>query len=154
MTNRWIAALLLVPGALFLVGCNQLPSPVANADESIEIVSANGTVAPGRMVTVRNIDGTTRKMVVMDRAVPEARSSAAPARYQTASYRRPRASDNPGRTYPRKRTWQKSAMIIGGSAGAGALIGGVAKGKKGAGVGALAGGLGGLAYDLLTRNKS
>src|SRR5436309_485343 len=100
MTNRWIAASVLLPVAMFLVGCNKLPSPVANADESIEIVSANGTVAPGRMVSVRNVDGTTRKMVVMDRTVPEGRYSAAPARYQTASYGRPRASYSPSRIYP------------------------------------------------------
>lgn len=41
----------------------------------------------------------------------------------------------------------------GGSAGAGALVGGLAKGKKGAAIGAFAGGLGGLAYGLATRNK-
>ncbi len=49
---------------------------------------------------------------------------------------------------------EKSALIIGGSAGAGSLVGGLAKGGKGAAIGALAGGLGGLAYDLATRNKS
>lgn len=52
-----------------------------------------------------------------------------------------------------KRSWQKEALIIGGSAGAGTAIGALAGGKKGAGVGAAAGGVGGLIYDLLTRNK-
>ncbi len=154
MMKGWVAALLLAPLVLFLVGCNQLPSLTANADESIEILSANGTVVSGRMVTVRNADGTTRKMVVMDRTDPAARFAASPARYQTASYSAPRTNYGSGRTYARKRPWQKSALIIGGSAGAGALVGGLAKGKKGAGIGALAGGLGGLAYDLATRNKS
>ena len=51
------------------------------------------------------------------------------------------------------RSWQKEALIIGGSAGAGTAIGAIAGGKKGAGVGAAAGGVGGLIYDLLTRNK-
>ena len=53
----------------------------------------------------------------------------------------------------KKRSWQKEALIIGGSAGAGAAIGAVAGGKKGAGIGALSGGVAGLVYDLATRNK-
>jgi hypothetical protein len=52
-----------------------------------------------------------------------------------------------------KRSWEKEALIIGGSAGAGTAIGAIAGGKKGAGVGAVAGGVGGLIYDLATRNK-
>ncbi len=51
------------------------------------------------------------------------------------------------------RSWEKEALIIGGSAGAGTAIGALAGGKKGAGVGAAAGGVGGLIYDLITRNK-
>jgi hypothetical protein len=53
----------------------------------------------------------------------------------------------------KKRSWEKDALIIGGSAGAGTAIGAIAGGKKGAAVGAAAGGVGGLIYDLLTRNK-
>ena len=52
-----------------------------------------------------------------------------------------------------KRSWEKDAMIIGGGAGGGALIGALAGGKKGAAVGAATGGVGGLIYDLATRNK-
>ena len=40
----------------------------------------------------------------------------------------------------RRRSWGKSALIIGGSAGTGAGIGGIAGGKKGALVGAALGG--------------
>jgi hypothetical protein len=53
----------------------------------------------------------------------------------------------------RKRSWEKEALIIGGSAGAGTAIGAVAGGKKGAAIGATAGGIGGLIYDLATRDK-
>lgn len=53
----------------------------------------------------------------------------------------------------KKRSWEKEALIIGGSAGAGTAIGALAGGKKGAAVGAAAGGVGGLIYDLATRNK-
>ena len=52
-----------------------------------------------------------------------------------------------------KRSWEKEALIIGGSAGAGTAIGAMAGGKKGAGIGAAAGGVGGLIYDLITRDK-
>jgi hypothetical protein len=55
--------------------------------------------------------------------------------------------------HDQKRSWEKDALIIGGSAGAGTAIGAIAGGKKGAGVGAAAGGIGGLIYDLATRNK-
>ena len=57
------------------------------------------------------------------------------------------------RTVRKKRSFEKEALIVGGSAGAGALIGAVAGGKKGAGIGALSGGVAGLVYDLATRNK-
>jgi hypothetical protein len=53
----------------------------------------------------------------------------------------------------RKRSWEKDALIIGGSAGAGTAIGAVAGGKKGAAIGAVAGGIGGLIYDLSTQHK-
>jgi hypothetical protein len=52
-----------------------------------------------------------------------------------------------------KRSWEKEALIIGGSAGAGTVIGAIAGGKKGAGIGAAAGGVGGLIYDVITRDK-
>lgn len=60
----------------------------------------------------------------------------------------------PVRESQRKRSWQKEALIVGGSAGAGAAIGAVAGGKKGAAVGAVSGGIAGLVYDLATRNKN
>ena len=56
-------------------------------------------------------------------------------------------------TVKRHRSWEHEALIVGGSAGAGAAIGAVAKGKRGAAVGALTGGIAGLIYDLATRNR-
>jgi hypothetical protein len=52
-----------------------------------------------------------------------------------------------------KKSWEQDALVVGGSAGAGTLIGALAGGKKGAGVGAATGGVGGLIYDLLSGNK-
>jgi hypothetical protein len=69
------------------------------------------------------------------------------ARAPTVVERRPEPE------HEQKRSWEKDALVIGGSAGAGTLIGAVAGGKKGAAVGVTAGGIGGLIYDLATRKK-
>lgn len=50
----------------------------------------------------------------------------------------------------RGRTTKERALIIGGSAAAGAAIGAVAGGGKGAAIGAIAGGAGGYIYDRVT----
>lgn len=55
--------------------------------------------------------------------------------------------------YREPRSKGKSAAIIGGSAAAGAAVGGIAGGGKGAVIGALGGGAAGLIYDRVTRNK-
>jgi hypothetical protein len=52
-----------------------------------------------------------------------------------------------------KRSVQKSAIIIGSSAGVGAGIGAAVGGKKGAGIGALLGGGGAALWDQMTRRK-
>jgi hypothetical protein len=54
------------------------------------------------------------------------------------------------RTAP-KRSWQKSALVIGGSAGAGAGIGALTGGKKGALIGAAIGGGAGSIFEALKR---
>jgi hypothetical protein len=51
------------------------------------------------------------------------------------------------------RSWQKSALIIGSSAGVGAGVGGAVKGKKGALVGAAIGGGAATIWDHVTRRK-
>jgi len=60
----------------------------------------------------------------------------------------------PEPSHDHKRSWEKDALIIGGSAGAGTAIGAIAGGKKGAAIGAAAGGIGGLIYDLTTQHKN
>ena len=50
-----------------------------------------------------------------------------------------------------KRSWQKSALIIGGSAGAGAGIGALTGGKKGALIGAAIGGGAGTIFEAFKR---
>jgi len=51
-----------------------------------------------------------------------------------------------------QRSWQKSALLIGGSAGAGAGIGGMIGGKKGALAGAALGGGAAAIYDQVKRH--
>ena len=53
-----------------------------------------------------------------------------------------------------QRSWEKDAVIIGGGAGTGIVIGGVEGGNKGAANGGAAGGVGGLIYDLIAQGKS
>jgi len=50
-----------------------------------------------------------------------------------------------------KRSWKKTALVIGGSAGAGAGIGALAGGKKGALIGAAIGGGSGAVYEVIKR---
>lgn len=50
-----------------------------------------------------------------------------------------------------KRSWQKSALVIGGAAGAGAGVGALAGGKKGALIGAAVGGGSGAIYEAIKR---
>jgi hypothetical protein len=51
-----------------------------------------------------------------------------------------------------RRSWQKSALLIGGSAGAGAGLGAVMGGKKGALAGAAIGGGAAAIYDQVKRH--
>jgi hypothetical protein len=59
----------------------------------------------------------------------------------------PQASSAPVRRVERKPSWQKRAIVIGGTAGAGAGIGALIGGKKGALIGAAIGGGGAAVVD-------
>ncbi len=91
--------------------------------------------------TARPAAAVSRTHFVQPRAVYVS-NAAAPATYQAPVYQ----------TH-KKRSLEREALIVGGSAGAGAAIGAIAGGGKGAGIGALSGGIAGLVYDLATRNK-
>jgi hypothetical protein len=84
-------------------------------------------------------------------AATEAEAVAAPERAPRQSYRSTNAPRK--RVVVKKRPFKRSAAIVAGSAGAGALVGALAGGGKGAAIGALAGGGGGLVYDRLTHKK-
>jgi hypothetical protein len=82
---------------------------------------------------------------------PDARSPRS-VRTQPAVYRQVEPS-RPAARRPAGRSWQKSAVIIGSSAGVGAGIGAIAGGKKGALIGAAVGGGGAAIWDQVTRRK-
>jgi hypothetical protein len=63
------------------------------------------------------------------------------------------AVTRPAKQIAARRSWEREVLIVAGATGAGAAIGGLSAGKKGAGIGAAAGGVGGLVYDLITRRK-
>ena len=69
-------------------------------------------------------------------------AQAAPASQRVVVQEAPRRND---------RSWAKTAMIIGGSAGAGAGVGGIVGGKKGALIGAAIGGGGASIYEATRR---
>jgi hypothetical protein len=74
---------------------------------------------------------------------PAART--APARPRAQRVATQRAEVEP------KRSWKKSALIIGGAAGAGAGVGALAGGKKSALIGAAIGGGSGAVYEAIKR---
>lgn len=73
--------------------------------------------------------------------ITQPRASYAPVRQEVA------------RPIVRKRSWQKTALVIGGSAGAGAGIGALIGGKKGAAIGGAAGAAGGTGAVMAGGNK-
>ena len=99
--------------------------------------------APVRYVTARPAP------VVYDDGLEDARvvrtSSVQPARARQTVYQEPVARQT--------RSVKKSAAIIGSSAAVGAGIGALAKGKKGALIGAAIGGGGAAVWDQITRRK-
>jgi hypothetical protein len=55
--------------------------------------------------------------------------------------------------HPRRPSWERDVLLVGGGAAGGAGIGALAGGKKGAAIGAGAGGIGGLIYDLASKKR-
>lgn len=82
-------------------------------------------------------------------AVQDPVTTARPVRAQQVVY----GDDRPVRVAKRERTVQKSAIIIGSSAGVGAGVGAAVGGKKGALLGAVIGGGGATLWDQITRRK-
>ncbi len=140
-------------------GCER--TAAMTVDTGVALAAASG--ASGRLVPVTLTDGRAAHLFIPERGSESSRAvllreadltspsvSRAAARLTTARVKpivKPRV---PARA-AKKRSWEREVLIVGGSAGAGTLIGALAGGQKGAAVGAAAGGVSGLVYDLATR---
>lgn len=168
----WIASAAVIVTAVS--GCsteaktldaNQIEQQYGVAGAHAGSITTPGGPMEGMIVPITLADGTAAQLIIPKRQASDARGVyisdneglhpvqlkekttrqevvKAPAIVQ----RRAEAPKDP------KRSWEKEALIIGGSAGGGAAIGAMAGGKKGAAIGAAAGGVGGLIYDVLTRD--
>ncbi len=164
-----VGALLLGGGLLFFSGQRTSAFP-AYALEASSVDPMLVNCGEGRQALVRPVAAGQRISQVECVAAPAALPSAvgvvpavqtfAPPQpvIERVVYREPVAT----RRAPVRRTtvvqqdgrsWKKSALIIGGSAAGGAGLGAIVDGKSGARKGAVIGGVGGLVYDLATRNK-
>jgi hypothetical protein len=129
-----------------LVNCGEgrqaLLRPVAAGQRFSQVecvpTQASTLMAPAIIPAVQTYTAQPAERVVYrDRPVTRTRTVSSP-RYETVH---------------QGRSWKKSALIIGGSAAGGAGVGAIVDGKSGAKKGAIIGGVGGLVYDLATRNK-
>ena len=148
-------------GFLAITGCNRGPAPASmvipaagvapvNINEPANNYTADeepayGTRPPVRTISPQQFETPQYPQQPYSEAPPpyEARHGYADRGYYE---RRPRV-------VTRQRPFSHSAAIVGGSAGAGAVIGALAGGGRGAGIGALAGGGAGFIYDRLTHKK-
>jgi hypothetical protein len=90
--------------------------------------------------------------IAVDARVP-AGVYGAPAPTRVSYEPRPAPRETTRRVVSRDRTWKKSAVIIGGSTAAGAGVGAIMGGGGGAKKGAVVGLLGGVVYDIATRDR-
>jgi hypothetical protein len=75
-----------------------------------------------------------------------------PRTVERVVYREPRAAASTRQSVDaKKRSWKKTALVIGGGTGAGAGIGAIAGGKKGALIGAAIGGGAATVYEVAKR---
>lgn len=142
--------------AISLFAMSRLGTQSAEMDNGLQPAMYNEVVVPAVAYTQ---PATSYRAPARRAAVPARVSSERPV-YRPAVSNEPSYEPVPAyepvydEPEPQRRSTKTSAMIVAGSAGAGAAIGGIAGGGKGAAIGAIAGGVGGLIYDRATVNKS
>ncbi len=113
--------------------------------------SSAGSAAQGALVEgAYGSDGV--QPYVVNARVPASVPATVAAQPVTYEPRRP-ATSTRRRASTQGRTWKKSAVIIGGSTAAGAGVGAIMDGGDGAKKGAVVGLLGGVVYDIATRDR-
>jgi hypothetical protein len=146
-----------------VVGCSRqaevavqpLPNPAPASPTAYYNDPTNGVDTPGYATRppVRTISVAPAPVQVEQVEQVEQYGDTKPA-YRRHTTSQVRQGSAPRRVVTKERPFSHSAAIVGGSAGAGAVIGALAGGGKGAGIGALAGGGAGLVYDRLTHKKT
>jgi len=122
-------------------------------EESQQLVVKQVAVGSELQLAMKCVDTAPRSTAFVDEsAVPRAFRVSQPA----AAVRTVNAVPAAPRTVARqveqpKRSWQKTALVIGGSAGAGAGVGAIAGGKKGALIGAAIGGGAASIFEAIKR---
>jgi len=120
----------------------QTPALVQTADG--QYVQASALVPATQLVSMPRAQLVSSPSVARPAATPRrtVSRSAAPVQSERVVYRE---------EAPAQRTWQKTAMIIGGSAASGAGVGAIMGGKKGALIGAAIGGGAASIYESTKR---
>ena len=133
-----------------LVSCEPSQQVVVrHAVVNNELQVSTQCVGAARAVSADYISDEARPAYVAARPIAATRTvaSAAPVR-RVATSARQEGQEGPAEP---KRSWQKSAMVIGGSAGAGAGVGAITGGKKGALIGAAIGGGAATIFEAIKR---
>jgi hypothetical protein len=164
----WVAGIVGGGGLLVASACTNgarestLPAATALAAQAVQAGSTLVDCGPGQRVLLQQANGVTQVQCVPGATMMGAPLSvgngdflqpisvqARPVSYEPQPY--PRTTTR--RVATRGRTWKKSAAIIGGSTAAGAGVGALLRGGSGAKKGAVVGLLGGVVYDIATRNR-
>jgi hypothetical protein len=171
--TRSTLAIVGLSGLLAGTACSTGPTekaPVAGGSPSaLQLGSTLVDCGPGQRPLLEQADGLTRVQCVAFlptapyadaaalRPIPVNAQLPAPVQAAVAQQPAPREARPAARTArtasTRGRTWKKSAAIIGGGAAAGAGVGAILDGGSGAKKGAVVGLVGGVVYDIATRDR-
>ncbi len=147
-----LAASDLTPGPGAIVASNPAPGLQVECEPGQRAVVRQTAAVNLGAATVACVSAQPELVGYMPASYPAARYATQPAPrvIRTSSVTTPAVSRAPA---SRNRSTKKSVAIIAGSTAAGAIIGGVTKGKKGAVVGGLIGGGAATIWDQITRRK-
>jgi hypothetical protein len=109
-----------------------------------ELQVSTQCVGATRAMSSDYVSDEARPVYVAARPITAPRTVAAPVRRAATTSARVQDEEP-------KRSWQKTALVIGGSAGAGAGVGAIAGGKKGALIGAAIGGGAASIFEAIKR---
>ena len=167
-----VVVLLLAVGYAAVSGASRAPVAATMSDQGAQALPAGVAVAcgPGQQALLRQVPNAGRPLVLVECApaagvagasalttayAPGMTGVAAPAVHTPADDEVVYSAPVRRRVVARRsgRSWQKSAVVIGSSAGIGAGVGAAVGGKKGALIGAAVGGGSAAIWDQVTRNR-